>query len=181
MKFIEHEKMKSKNLEWGELIAPNEHSYFWHHEIVDSTVEVHIGVVYEDGAETAYAVWDSVDTFERFEPRPILYHYNGSVTRTLHWDQVTNELFCERAHRSTCDTQIYRVRGSELSQWFLSITERDIMELPNTGPLCISLPPQLKEQIQRIAAAEHQSLKRSLTRAVTAAMRYRQYMVYCRA
>ena len=104
MKFIEHEKMKSENLESGELTAPNEHSDFWHYEIVDSTGEVHIGVIYEHGAvETAYAVWDSVDSFERFEPRPILHHYNGSVTRTLHWNQDTNEMFCERAHRKSIE------------------------------------------------------------------------------
>jgi hypothetical protein len=34
------------------------------------------------------------------------------------------------------------------------------MELPHTGHLYITLPPQLKEQIQRIGAAEHQSLNR---------------------
>ena len=68
--------MKSDKLEWGELIEPNEHADFWHHEIVDTSGEVHIGVVYEDGAvETAYAVWDSVDTIERFEARPILHSY----------------------------------------------------------------------------------------------------------
>ena len=62
MKFIKYERMKSENLDWGDLIEPNEHADSWHHEIVDSTGEVHIGVLYEDGAvETAYCVWDSVD------------------------------------------------------------------------------------------------------------------------
>ena len=76
MKFITNEKMKNEKLEWGELIEPNEHADFWHHEIVDSSGEVHIGVVYQDGAvETAYAVWDSVDTIGRFEARPILHSY----------------------------------------------------------------------------------------------------------
>jgi hypothetical protein len=55
MKFITNERMKNEKLEWGELIGPNEHGNFWHHEIVDSSGEVYIGVVYEDGAvETAY-------------------------------------------------------------------------------------------------------------------------------
>jgi hypothetical protein len=56
MKLITNKRMKNENLEWGELIEPNEHADFWHHEIVDSSGEVHIGVVYEDRAvETPYA------------------------------------------------------------------------------------------------------------------------------
>src|ERR1700730_11728269 len=77
MKLISNERMKTENLTWGELIAPNEHPKFWHHEIVDSTGQVHIGVVYENGAvETACAKWDSIDTFERFRGRPILNQYS---------------------------------------------------------------------------------------------------------
>jgi len=115
MKFIDHSKMKTENLDWGELIEPNERADFCHHEIVDSAGEVYIGVVYDDGAvETAYAMWDTVDTFERFQVRPVMYHCNGRVTRTLHWNQDTDELFCERSHRNSCDTKIYRAKSSEL-------------------------------------------------------------------
>jgi hypothetical protein len=143
----------------GELVEPNEHSEFWHHEIIDSTGKVFIGVLYENGAvETAYTMWDSVDTIERFEARPILHHYSGRVTRTLHSNRDTNELFCERSHRNSCDTEIYRVRSSELLEWFLGITEHDLLELPNTGHVCISLPAELREQIGQVTAAEHQSL-----------------------
>jgi hypothetical protein len=82
MKFISNERMKSENLDWGELIEPNEHSDFWHHEIVDRCGEVHIGVVYEDGAvETVYSVWDSVDTFERFQARPVLQSLQWTCDR----------------------------------------------------------------------------------------------------
>src|ERR1700756_5895580 len=92
MKFIAHEKMKSENLDWGELIEPNEHSNFWHHEIVDSNGQVHIGVLYEDGTvEAGYAVWDSVDTFERFRPRPILHHRRDRVSTTVHWNRDTDD------------------------------------------------------------------------------------------
>ena len=96
MKFIKNDKMESENLNWGGLIEPNEHADFWHHEIVDSAGEVYIGVIYDDGAvETAYAIWDSIATFVRFQVRPVMYHYNGRVTRTLHWNQDTDELFCD--------------------------------------------------------------------------------------
>jgi hypothetical protein len=160
MKLISNERMKSENLEWGELIEPNEHADFWHHEILDSTGQVFIGVVYEDGAvETAYAGWDSVDTFERFKVRPILHHYSERVTRTLHVNQDTKELFCERSHRNSCDTHIYRVGSSELLDLFLNAAEDDLIELPETGHVCISLPAQLKEQIAKVAGAENQSFK----------------------
>jgi hypothetical protein len=160
MKLISNERMKSENLTWGELIAPNEHSKFWHHEIVDSTGQVHIGVVYENGAvETACATWDSVDTIERFEARPILHCYCGRETRTLHWNREANELFCELSHRNTCNTYIYRLEGSELLDWFLAASEHDVMKLPNTGHVIISLPAELKQEIGEIAAAENLSLK----------------------
>ena len=138
MKFIEHERMKSEKLDWGELIEPNGHADFWHHEIVDSTGEVHIGVVYENGSvETACCVWDSADTVERFEAGPILHHYSGRVTQTLHLKRDTNELFCERSHRNSCDTQIYRVRSPELLAWFLGVTEYELIELRiRTGSHC---------------------------------------------
>ena len=84
MKLISNERMKSENLTWGELIAPNEHAKFWHHEIVDSTGQVFIGVVYENGTvETAYALWDSDETFEHFEVRPVLHYYGEHVKERL--------------------------------------------------------------------------------------------------
>jgi hypothetical protein len=158
MKFITSERMKRESLEWGELIEPNEHSDFWHHEIVDSTGKVFIGVVHEDGSvETAYTMWDSIDTFERFKVRPILRHYSGHVTTTVHWDRDTNLMFCERSHRSTCDTEIYRIAVSEVLDWFLGATEHDVMELAKTGHVCLIVPAQLKEQIEKVAAAEDRS------------------------
>lgn len=160
MKLISSEKMKSEKLEWGELIEPNEHADFWHHEIVDTSGEVHIGVVYEDGAvETAYAVWDSVDTIERFEARAILHSYSGRVIETLHWNRDANELFCERSHRNTCNTHISRVGVPELLDWFLGINDQDWMELPETGHICINLPAQLKKEVEQVAAAENLSLR----------------------
>jgi hypothetical protein len=134
MKFISHEQMKAENLEWGELIAPNEHAKFWHYEIVDSTGQVFIGAVYENGTvETAYALWDSVETFEHFEVRPVLHYYGEHVTRTVHWNQDTNELFCERSHRNSCDVKICRVAGSEISDLFLNAREDDLIEVPRQG------------------------------------------------
>jgi hypothetical protein len=134
MKFLKNDKMKNENLDWGKLIEPNEHADFWHHEIVDSAGEVYIGVVHEDGAvETAYAMWDSVDTFERFQVRPVMHHYSGRVCRTLHWNQDTDELFCERSHRNSCSTSIYRVTGAELLEWFLTVGKDDVIELPQMG------------------------------------------------
>jgi hypothetical protein len=160
MKFISHEQMKTENLEWGELIAPNEHSKFWHHEIVYSTGQVHIGVVYENGAvETACAKWDGIDTFERFQGRPILHYYGEYANRTLHWNQDANQLFCEESYRNSCDIYIHQVAGSELLEWFLAATEDDLIELPESGHVSISLPAELREKIAQVAAAENQSLK----------------------
>ena len=171
MKFISNERMKSENLEWGELIEPNDHSDFWHHEIVDSTGQVFIGVVYENGTvETACTTWDSVDTFERFQGRPILHQYSEYVTRTLHWNQDANQLFCEESYRNSCDIYIYQVAGSELSEWFLSANEDDLMELPESGHVCVSLPAQLREQIAQVAAAENRSLKDWVARRLSEAV-----------
>jgi hypothetical protein len=170
MKLISNERMKSENLTWGELIAPNEHSKFWHHEIVDSTGQVLIGAVYGNGTvETAYALWDSVETFEHFEVRPVLHYYGEHVNRTLHWNQDTNELFCERSHRNSCDVKIYRVAGSEISDLFLNASEDDLIEVPETGHVCISLPAQLRKEIAEVAAAENRSLKEWVIRRLSEA------------
>src|SRR5260370_34827291 len=145
MKFIAHLKMKSENLDWGEPIEPNEHSEFWHHEIVDSNGEVHIGVIYEDGAvEAGYAVWDSVDTFERFQARPILHRHGDHVTTTIHWNRDTDELFCERCYRNSCEARIQRVAGSELLDLLIDATADDLLELPTPGPVSILLPSHLQ-------------------------------------
>jgi len=171
MKLISNERMKTENLTWGELIAPNEHSKFWHHEIVDSTGQVHIGVVYENGAvETACAKWDSIDTFERFRGRPILNQYSEYVTRTLHWNQDANQLFCEESYRNSCDIYIHQVAGSELLEWFLSANEDDLKELPESGHVCISLPAQLRKEIAEVAAAENRSLKDWVARRLSEAV-----------
>jgi hypothetical protein len=152
--------MISENLEWGELIEPNEHSDFWHHEILDSTGQVFIGVVHVNGAvETPGAMWDSVDTFERFQARPILHHHIDYVTRTLHWNQDTNELFGEQCYRNVGEARIYRLAGSELLDWILHANEDHLIELPETGHVCISLPAQLKERIAQVAAAENRSFR----------------------
>ena len=170
MKLISNERMKSENLEWGELIEPNDHSDFWHHEIVDSTGQVFIGVVYENGTvETPCATWDSVDTFERFRGRPILNQYSEYVTRTLHWNQDANQLFCEESYRNSCDIYIHQVAGSELLEWFLSANEDDLMELPESGHVCISLPAQLRKEIAEVAAAENRSLKEWVIRRLSEA------------
>ena len=160
MRFISNGKMKSENLDWGELIEPNEYADFWHHEIVDSAGEVYIGVVHVDGAvETAYAMWDSIDTFERFQVRPVMYHYSECVRRTLHWNQDTDELFCERSHRNSCSTSIYRVTRAELVELFLSVREDDKIEIPKMEDVCTSLPAESKHQIERGIAAEFPSLE----------------------
>jgi hypothetical protein len=161
MKFIKYDKMKNENLDWGELIEPNEHADFCHHEILDRAGEIYIGVVYDDGAvETAYAMWDSVDTFVRFQVRPVMYHYSGRVTRTLHWNQDTDELFCERTHRNSSDTSIYRVTGAELLEWFLTVGEEDdVIELPQMGDACVSPPAKPRQQIEGLVAAEFPSLE----------------------
>jgi hypothetical protein len=155
MKLIDHSKMKSENLDWGAVIAPNKHADFWHHEIVDGAGEVYIGVVHDDGAvETAYAKWDSVDTFERFQVRPVMYHYSGHVQKTLHWNPDVDELFCERAHRNSCDTSIYRITPAELVELFLSVREDDRIELLKMEDVCTSPPTDPKPQIEGgIAAA----------------------------
>jgi hypothetical protein len=160
MRFIKNEKMKSENLDWGELIEPNEHADFWHHEIVDSAGEVYIGVVYDDGAvETAYATWDSIDTFERFQVLPVMHRYSGRVRRTLHWNRDTDELFCERSHRNSCSTSIYRITRAELVELFLSVREDDKIELPKMEDVCTSPPAEPKHQIERGIDAELPSLE----------------------
>jgi hypothetical protein len=159
MKLVTNERMKSENLKSGELIGPNEHADFWHHEIVDSTGQVFIGVVYENGAvETGYRMWDSVDTFERFQvARPILNHYSEYVTRTLYWNQDANELFCKESPDNSSHTYIHQVAGSEILHLLLSSTEDDLIELPQTEHICVSLPAQLGDQILEVATAENQS------------------------
>jgi hypothetical protein len=160
MKFIDHSKMKTENLDWGELIEPNEHADFSHHEIVDSAGEVYIGVVHDDGSvETAYAMWDSVDTFVRFQVRPVMYHYSGRVRRTLHWNRDTDELYYERSHRSSSSTSIYRTTRAELVELFLSMREDDVIELPQMGDACVSPPAKPRQQNEGLVAGEFPSLE----------------------
>jgi hypothetical protein len=117
-------------------------------------------VVHDDGAvETAYAMWDSVDTFVRFQVRPVMYHYSGRVRRTLHWNRDTDELFCERSHRNSCSTSIYRVTGAELLEWFCTVGEDDVIELPQMGDACVSPPAKPRQQNEGLVAGEFPSLE----------------------
>jgi hypothetical protein len=104
-------------------------------------------------------MWDTVDTFERFQVRPVMHHYSGRVRRTLHWNQDTDELFCERSHRNSCSTSIYRVTRAELVELFLSVREDDKVEIPKMEDVCTSPPAESKHQIERGIAAEFPSLE----------------------
>jgi hypothetical protein len=92
------------------------------------------------------------------------------VTRTLHWNQDANQLFCEKSYRNSGDIYIHQVAGSELLEWFLSANEDDLMELPESGHVCVSLPAQLREQIAQVAAAENRSLKDWVARRLSEAV-----------
>jgi hypothetical protein len=159
MKFISDEKMERENLDWGIIVEPNEHANFWHHEIVDGDGQVYIGVIYDDGAvETAHAWWDSMETFERFKNEPLMHHCSQRMSRTLHANFESNELFCEYSHRNSSDTDILRVEAPQVLKWFSEVSKHDVIQLPKTGHICISLPPELKDQIEEIAAAERKSV-----------------------
>jgi hypothetical protein len=61
------------------------------------------------------------------------------------------------------------VAGSEISDLFLNASEDDLIVLPETGHVCISLPAQLRKEIAEVAAAENRSLKEWVIRRLSEA------------
>ncbi len=66
----------------------------------------------------------------------------------------TNEFFVEYSHKNVCEVCIWSVPAEHIADWFITLGEREVIALPETDHLVISLPRKLQQDIAKVAYAE---------------------------
>ena len=162
MRFVSEQRFNDEDLVWGaiteaDLIIDPElfkHAYY---KIVDADGVVYTGIIKEDGrVDDGYTTWDSLDTYERFDQpaKAVADTQAGYIRETLYWNRDTNEFFVEYSHKNVCEVCIWSVPAEHIADWFVTLNEGEVIELPETGHLTISLPRKLQQDIAKVAHAE---------------------------
>ena len=162
MRFVSEQRFNDEDLVWGaiteaDLIIDPElfkHAYY---KIVDADGVVYTGIIKEDGrVDDGYTTWDSLDTYERFDQpaKAVADTQAGYIRETLYWNRDTNQFFVEYSHKNVCEVWIWSVPAEDIAGWFITLGERDVIALPETDHLVISLPRKLQQDIAKVAYAE---------------------------
>jgi hypothetical protein len=149
-------------LVWGaiteaDLIIDPELFKHAYHKIVDADGVVYTGIIKEDGrVDDGYTTWDSLDTYKRFDqPAKVIADKNsGRHRETLYWNRDTNQFFVEYSHKNVCQVCIWSVPAEHIADWFITLGEREVIALPESDHLVISLPRKLQQDIAKVAYAE---------------------------
>ena len=162
MRFISEQRFNDEDLVWGaiteaDLIIDPELFKHAYHKIVDADGVVYTGIIKEDGrVDDGYTTWDSLDTYERFDQpaKVIADKHSGRHRETLYWNSDTNQFFVEYSHKNVCEVCIWSVPAEHIAHWFITLGEQEVIELPETDHLVISLPRKLQQDIAKVAYAE---------------------------
>jgi len=163
MRFISEQRFNDEELVWRDAITEPDriidpelfkHAYY---KIVDADGVVYTGIIKEDGrVDDGYTTWDSLDTYERFDQpaKVIADKHSGRHRETLYWNRDTNQFFVEYSHKNVCEVCIWSVPAEHIADWFITLGERQVIALPETDHLVISLPRKLQQDIAKVAYAE---------------------------
>ena len=162
MRFISEQRFNDEDLVWGaiteadRIIDPElfKHAYY---KIVDADGVVYTGIIKEDGrVDDGYTTWDSLDTYERFDQpaKVIADKHSGRHRETLYWNRDTNQFFVEYSHKNVCEMCIWSIPAEHIADWFVTLNEGEVIELPETGHFTLSLPRKLQQDISKVAYAE---------------------------
>jgi len=162
MRFISEQRFNDEDLVWGaiteaDLIIDPELFKHAYHKIVDADGVVYTGIINEDGRiDDGYTTWDSLDTYKRFDQpaKVIADKHSGRHRETLYWNRDTNQFFVEYSHKNVCEVSIWSVPAEHIADWFITLGEREVIALPETDHLVISLPRKLQQDIAKVAYAE---------------------------
>ena len=162
MRFISEQRFNDEDLVWGaiteaDLIIDPELFKHAYHKIVDADGVVYTGIIKEDGrVDDGYTTWDSLDTYERFDQpaKVIADKHSGRHRETLYWNRDTNQFFVEYSHKNVCQVCIWSVPAEDIADWFITLGEQEVIALPETDHLVISLPRKLQHDIANVAYAE---------------------------
>jgi hypothetical protein len=163
MRFISEQRFNDENLVWQDAITEADriidpelfkHAYY---KIVDADGVVYTGIIKEDGrVDDGYTTWDSLDTYKRFDQpaKAVADKQAGYIRETLYWNRDTNQFFVEYSHKNVCEVCIWSVPAEHIADWFITLGEREVIALPETDHLVISLPRKLQQDIAKVAYAE---------------------------
>jgi hypothetical protein len=162
MRFISEQRFNDEDLVWGaiteaDLIIDPELFKHAYHKIVDADGVVYTGIIKEDGrVDDGYTTWDSLDTYKRFDqPAKVIADKNsGRHRETLYWNRDTNQFFVEYSHKNVCEVSIWSVPAEHIADWFITLGEQEVIALPETDHLVISLPRKLQQDIAKVSYAE---------------------------
>ena len=162
MRFISEQRFNDEDLVWGaiteaDLIIDPELFKHAYHKIVDADGVVYTGIIKEDGRiDDGYTTWDSLDTYKRFDqPAKVIADKEaGYIRETLYWNRAANQFFVEHSQKNRCEVCIWSMSAEDVVDWFVTLNEGEVIELPETGHLTISLPRKLQQDIAKVAYAE---------------------------
>src|ERR1700730_18236875 len=162
MRFISEQRFNDEDLVWGaiteaDLIIDPELFKHAYHKIVDADGVVYIGIIKEDGRiDDGYTTWDSLDTYKRFDQpaKVIANKHSGRHRETLYWNRDTNQFSVEYSHKNVCEVCIWSVPAEHIADWFVTLNEGEVIELPDTVHYPLSLPRKLQQDISKVAYAE---------------------------
>jgi hypothetical protein len=168
MRFVSEQRFNDENLVWQDAITEADriidpelfkHAYY---KIVDADGVVYTGIIKEDGrVDDGYTTWDSLDTYERFDQpaKAVADKEAGYIRETLYWNRDANQFFVEHSRKNRCQVCIWSMSAEDVVDWFVTLNEGEVIELPETGHLTISLPRKLQQGITKVAYAERISEK----------------------
>src|SRR3984893_14719101 len=77
----------------------------------------------------------------------------GPPSYTVH-SSPPNDQSVQQGDKNVCEVCIWSVPAEHIADWFITLGEREVIALPETDHLVISLPRKLQQDIAKVAYAE---------------------------
>jgi hypothetical protein len=176
MKLITEQRVQDEKLDWARPVQDGDKLAYvpaeWDGDdfkIVDAGGVVYDAILLANGiVDSGWTKYDSADTFER------ICRYKGGAIQhwvevtemwegrhhfSLYQDKQTGELFSHRYHRQVAPSDFVEAVNTipHLASWLLDLHEQHTVVFPHTGHIAVSLPVELRDQIERLAHLENRT------------------------
>jgi hypothetical protein len=170
LRLLSEQRFKEENLEWKEH-QDNKTEYIRvYFDIVDADGVVYDGILLDDGTvDDGWTKYDSADTFERYNGKgeqqgelvEVAEKWRGRHHYTLYQCKQTEELFLHRYHRQVYPSDFVSSVNTapHLAWWLFDLHEQQTVTFLQTGHVVVSLPVELRNQINLIARHEDRTMR----------------------